>query len=174
MIGISNIGISNIGFNKRRSGGLPSYLKDKFLFLWTGRFDGDNLKNDLGSGVITVTNKDFSTLSIPSTSSATFAVPDNATYLAADGTDDFWFDSGDTLQQKTFDDLIGTDNPRTIIKYSNYAPYRVYWIGILKTGETLSDADKDALSRYFQLWMYYFSDELNDNGYLKDNRNIPT
>lgn len=100
---------------------------------------------------------------------ATFSVPNNATFLAADGTDDFWFDGSNVLQQKIRADLIASTTLRTFIKYSDFEPYNIYGIGILKTGETLTEADKIKLNRYFKLWAEYWG-ELMDSGYMKDNR----
>ena len=157
-----------IGANRRK--GLPVALRAKFLFLWIGKFNGDNLKNDLGNDVITVTNKDFTTVYIPETSLATFAVPDNATYLGADGADDFWFDAANVLQQKTHADLIASTTLRTFVKYTDFEPYQVSAIGILKEGEVLTTADKIALNKYFKLWVQYWGISLMDSGYMKDNR----
>jgi hypothetical protein len=85
-------GINRLGINAGKPAGLPGALRNKFLFLWTGGYTGDNLKDALGSAaVITVTNKDWTTRYIDPDTAATFAVPDNATFLGADGTDSFWF-----------------------------------------------------------------------------------
>jgi len=64
--------IRNIIFNLNEGSYLPriklkNNLFSKFLFLWTGSFDGDNLLSNLSSDVITVTDKDFATNKIPST-----------------------------------------------------------------------------------------------------------
>ena len=65
-------------FSRWRGLRLSEELLDKFLFLWTGDFEGDNLANDLGDDVITVTGKDFDTNYIPATSSATFSFAEEA------------------------------------------------------------------------------------------------
>lgn len=157
----------------RRGGGeyrLSAELMAKFLFIWTGKYDGDHLKDDLGgSAVITVTDKDWATSYIPPDTAATFVVPDNATFLAADGEDEFWFDGAEALQQKTHADLIASSTLRTFIKYSDFEPYNVYSIGILKDGETLTDEDKIELNRFFKLWAEYWG-VMMDSGYMKDNR----
>lgn len=159
-----------IPFAAGRPAGLPAALRAKFLFLWTGKYDGDNLKDDLGgAAVITVTGKDFITRHIPPDTAATFAVPDNATFLAADGADDFWFNASDVLQHKTHGNLIASTTLRTLIKYADTEPYYVYGIGILKEGEILTDGEKIMLNTYFRLWAEYWG-ELMDSGYMKDNR----
>ena len=141
MPGISSSRIA-IPFKSVAIDRLPDSLLTKFLYLWTGKFNGDNLLSDLDTDVITVTGKDFTSTYIPETSTATFAVPNNATYLAADGADDFWFNVADVLQQKTFAELIASATLRTFIKYTDFAPYNVSAIGILKDGEILTDAEK--------------------------------
>ncbi len=148
---------------------LPESLLAKFQFLWTGEYSGNNLLNDLGSDVITVTGKDWSTKYIPPNTTATFSVPNNATYISADGTDDFWFNSSDVLQQKNHADLIASTTMRTFIKYSDFDPYKVYAIGILKSGETLTSSEENIVSKFFKLWLFYFG-TYSDYGYLKDNR----
>lgn len=163
---VNSLGIRDL----RKAFGLPADLLAKFLFLWTGDYDGDNLLSDLGSEVITVTGKDWATTDIPPDTTATFAVPDNATFLAADGTDDFWFDVADTLLQKTHANLISSETMRTFIKYTDFEPYNVSAIGILKDGEVLTDADKILLNKFFKLWVQYWGTTMMDSGYMKDNR----
>jgi hypothetical protein len=162
-----------VGLNKYSTGiigdFLPASLSNKFLFLWTGDYSGNNLKDSLGSSaVISVAGKDWPTRYIPQNTSATFSVPDNATFLSADG-DNFWFDTLDVRQQKTHADLIASTTMRTFIKYADFEPYHVYAIGILKAGEIITDADKITLNKFFKLWAEYWG-ELMDSGYMKDNR----
>jgi len=157
-----------IGSRNQIGSSLPSELLDKFLFLWTGKYHGDNLLSDLSSDEITVTSKDWITKYIPEESASTFAAPIGAVYLNADGTDDFWYNGANVRQQRTHTDLISYDPQRTFIKYSDFAPYYVYAISVLKTGEVLTDSDKNILSRFFKLHIMYF-DAWNDFGYMKDN-----
>lgn len=168
---LNNIGrgVNRLGINAGKPAGLPAALRAKFLYLWSGKFSGDNLLSDLGAEVITVTSKDFSTRYIPPASSATFAVPDNATFLAADGSDDFWFDGSNVLQAITHADLIASETLRTFVKYADAEPYNVYGIGILKEGETLSDAEKNKLNTFFKLWAEYWG-VMMDTGHMKGNR----
>lgn len=173
---IRSFGINRQQLNKlgiiesRKDLGLPPSLRNKFLFLWTGRYNGDNLLDDLSSAVITVTGRDWATSAIPDTT-ATFAVPDNATFLAADGTDDFWFNGSNVLQQKTFTELIESTTLRTFVKYTDFEPYYVSAIGILKNGEVITEGEKIVLNRYFKLWFLYWGDAM-DSGYMKDNRSL--
>lgn len=157
---------------KRIKSGLPAYLKAKFLYLWTGRYSGDNLLNNLGAEVITVTGKDWSTVYISPDTTATFAVPDNATFLAADGTDDFWFNGSDVLQQKTHAELIESTTTRTFVHYSDEEPYNISGIGILKDGETISESERIILTKYFKLWVQYWSTTMMEVGHLKTNRTL--
>jgi len=158
------------GSDFRKAAGLPRTLLDKFLFLWTGKYDGDDLLSDLDASVITVTGKNWITKTIPQDTEATFAVPDNATYLAADGTDDWWFNGAGVLQQKTHADLIISTTMRTFIKYNDFDPYYVSAIGILKDGEVITEADEIVLNRFFKLWVQYWGLEMMLSGYMKDNR----
>lgn len=158
-----------VPFNKSIQG-LPSTLLVKFEYLWTGKFSGDDLLSDLGPEVITVTGKDFITSYIPDTTTATFAVPDNATFLADDGADDFWFSALNVLQQKIFTELIESTTLRTFIKYTDFEPYSISIIGILKDGEVLTEADKVILNKYFKLWVQYWGETMMESGYMKDNR----
>ena len=157
---------------KRIKSGLPAYLKAKFRYLWTGRYSGDNLLNNLGAEVITVTGKDWSTVYISPDTTATFAVPDNATFLAADGTDDFWFNGSDVLQQKTHTELIESTTLRTFVHYSDEEPYNISGIGILKNGEKISDSEQIILTKYFKLWVQYWSTTMMEVGHLKTNRTL--
>lgn len=154
---------------KKPKNKLSPLLLAKFLYLWTGRYSGDNLLSDLSSDVITVTGKDWAGLIIPPTT-ATFAVPDNATYLAADGTDDFWFDAADAPQAITHAELIASETMQTFIKYTDFEPYNISAIGILNDGESLTDGDKIELNIYFKLWVQYWGETMMDSGYMKDNR----
>jgi uncharacterized protein (TIGR02145 family) len=170
-MGFNGLGRCNLVTpNYNRSHGLPAALKAKFLFLWTGKYDGDDLLSDLDSSVITVTGKNWSTKYIPPDTEATFAVPDNATYLAADGTDDWWFNGAGVLQQKTHANLIISTTTRTFIKYADFEPYDVSAIGILKTGEVLTESDKVVLNKFFKLWVQYWGETMMESGYMKDNR----
>jgi len=165
----------NININSNISNKAASFptarLLDLMLFFWGGALVGDNLKNKFDNNIITVTNKDFASKYISSDSSATFAAPDIAEYKTADE-DNFWYDVGGNVLNKTVTDLYGAVTERTIIKYSATEPYNVYWICILKSGVVLTDNQKDDFSKQFTLWLYYFG-ELNDYGYYKDNGVLP-
>lgn len=148
---------------------LPGYLMDKFLLLWLKKYSGENLQSDLGDDVITVNGKDWITTRIPDTD-ATFSVPENATFLAADGSDEFWFDGEGNLQQKTFTQLIESTTLRTFVKYTDFEPYEISAIGILKADAVLTENDIILVTRAFKLWAQYWGLELMEQGYMKDNR----
>jgi hypothetical protein len=159
-----------------RNGGFLWYLNftpellAKFLLIWAGKYSDDNLSSELDSSVIVCTGKDFLTQHIPESSEATFALTDNATNIAADSSDHFWFDSEGTLQQKIFADLIASSTQRTFIKYTDFEPYNVSMIGILKEEAVLTEDDKVLLTRIFKLWTQYWGEVLMEQGYMKDNR----
>ena len=154
-------------YNETRANELSDDLYDKFLFLWTGNYKDGNLHSIISDEYITVSAKDWPTAYIPPTTAATFSVPNNSTYETAD-TDNFWFSTG--LLQKTHGDLIASETMRTFVKYTDSAPYRISAIGILKAGEVLTDADKEELNSYFQLWVQYWGETMAETGYMKDNR----
>jgi hypothetical protein len=160
-----NIGIGNLRISSGSRGGntLPDSLLAKFLFLWNGKYSGDNLLSNLDSSVITVTGRDWTGSVIPDDSAATFSIPQNSTYSTADE-DGFWGSS------VTFADLIASTTQRTFIKYTDFEPYSISAIGILKSGEVLTDAERVILNRYFKLWVQYWGDVMMDSGYMKDNR----
>lgn len=148
--------------------GLSPATRSKFLFLWTGKFSGNNLLSDLDELILHVTGRDFPTNYIPATSTATFAIPNTDQFKNAD-IDNFWH-SGATILQKTTAELVASDITRSIVKYSDIEPYHIWAIGILKPGETIDANEYDALSKYFWLhWLYFGA--TNDYGHLKDNRN---
>jgi len=166
MPGIGGVTISPlINLGARRSGGLSSDLLAKFLALWEVQSDG-SLKNIAGSDDLTINNKDWSGSYIPYTSSATFNIPNTVDFQNADS-DNLWYNSG--VLDVTVNDLVDTNWSRTFVKYSNTSPYNITKFGILKSGETLTDSDKNNLSAYFMLDIYYFG-VWNDYGYLKENR----
>jgi hypothetical protein len=141
-----------------------------FMYLWTSKFDGDDLLSDVGTDVITVTGKDFTARRIPATTAATFAVPNMAAFISAD-TDNYWI-SGGNLIQRTGADLIVCTSERTIIAYNDYEPYHVYAIGILKPDVVLTEALKIKLNKLFRLWALYWDETFMDSGYMKDNREM--
>lgn len=152
-----------------RKFGLSPALLAKFILLFDGKYDGDNLANDLGDGIIEVTGKDWSTKYIPETS-ATFKVSESiATLLGNDG---FWVVDG-VRQDKTFTQLIESTTLTTFVKYSDFEPYMIQAIGILKAGESITESDEKELTRFFKLWFLYFGDPPRDYGYMKDNRYLP-
>lgn len=145
---------------------LSASLKAKFLDLWGVSSDG-SLYNIIGSDSLTINNKDWSGNYIPYDSSATFNIPNEAAFINADADDNLWYNG--SIQDVTVSNLIGVDWTRTFVKYANNSPYNITLIGILKAGETLTDADKNQLSSYFSLYFLYFG-IWNDNGYAKQNR----
>lgn len=148
-------------------------ILSKFLFLWTGQFDSeDNLLSDLSSDDITVIDKDFSTVYIPDESGlvARFNTPDNSSYQNADD-DLLWFDSGGTLRDVSVDELYGYDFTRTFVDFDDSSPYNVNAIGILKSGETLTESELNAVHDYFKLPLFW-SGTLNAYGVLKANRTL--
>lgn len=148
--------------------GCPALLKAKMLILFTGSISGNSLLSDLGSDVITVSGKDFSTKYIPSTATATFTLPNTATYKAAD-TDHLWFTEAGVPRNVTVTELIGYDFARTIVYYNSTAPHDIQWIGLFAADATLSEAEINLLHRAFKLHIFW-SGTWNDYGYFKDNR----
>jgi len=151
---------------QRKTIGLSQEIQSKFLYLWTGKFSGNNLLSDLDSNIITVTGKDFSSKYIPSTTAATFRIPNDQDFIDADS-DNIWYQ--DDFRQVTAEELVTYDFSRTIVKYSNVGPHNISAIGILKYGETLTANELNAVFKYFELSVYW-NDSYNDNGRIKENR----
>jgi len=147
------------------------YWASRFDFFYIGGLNGDTLKDITGNGYdITITGKDFSSDYIPYTSEATFQIPDNAT-LKVDDTDYLWFDRNGVVRNVEVSELVGYDFARTIIKYDNSTPYHIRFIGILKSGVTLTAAQVDRLHTYFELPLFWSGVE-NVNGVIKGNRGL--
>jgi len=148
-------------------------MLDKFQFLWEGQFDSeDNLLSELSSDDITVLDKDFSSVYIPDESGLTarFNTPDNNLYQNAD--DDFlWFDSGGTLRDVTVEELYTYDFTRTFVDFDDDPPHNVNAIGILKSGEVLTESELNAVHDYFKLPLFW-NGTLNAYGVLKSNRGL--
>lgn len=126
--------------------------------------------------VLIVTNKDWSTKYIPPDTTATFAIMNDEIYIDADNVyDNFWlapYVGTPVLNEKTHSDLISSETTRTFVKYSDFSPYNIYSIGILKAGAVLTDSDKIELNKYFKLWVQYWGTTMMDSGYMKDNRTL--
>jgi hypothetical protein len=148
--------------------GLPKELLDKLLYIWSSKYDMDDLASDIDDAVITVSSRDWVTNYIPETTEATFSIPDDEDFIAADGDDEFWVEDG-VIQEKTFDDLIDLESENTIVKYTGYAPYRIDGLAIKHPDAVWTEKDKDILTRYFKLWPSHFG-TMRDFGYMKDNR----
>lgn len=164
-----NIGIG-IGLNNSRGNsiGLPSELADLFSVLWTTIVVGNELPSLDGNNIV-IADKDFSVTNyIPSDSLATFSLPDIEA-LKTDDEDGLWYDAEGVARQVTVQDLISQDYTRTLVKYSNFEPYNIDWIGILKSTAEPTAQQLNLLHRYFQLW-FLWAGTINDYGVLKDNR----
>ena len=147
------IGIG-LGFSKRKKRKLSDDLAAKFLFLWTGKYDEGGIANDLGTDIITVVDKDWTTKHIPADSTAKFTLPATQAYTDAD-TDGFWTDGECDVTR-----LVSYDPERTFVQYSDHPPHDIQKIGVLKADAVLTEADENELSRYFRLpwWRFgYFN-----------------
>lgn len=145
----------------------------KLLYLWESQFDSeDNLLSELSSDDITVIDKDFSSVFIPDESNlaARFNTPDNDAYENADE-DYLWFNSGGTLRDVSVEELYGYDFNRTLVDFDDNSPHDVHAIAILKSGETLTPSEVNAVHQYFGLSIFW-SGTLNAYGILKANRTL--
>lgn len=158
------MGILNLILNKKVHQGsllnlLPS-LKSKLLFygLYSEIADG-KMPNKVGSDWLTVSGV---------AGSETYQCPNTASYIAAD-TDFIWFKTDATQRTTTTAELVGYDLQRTPIKYDDATPYQVREIAIIKSGETLTEAERNNLFKMF--WLPVFWDNaLNAFGHVKENR----
>lgn len=139
--------------------------RDYMCLIWTGVVAGNYLVDDLESRLIQITNKDFTGIVIPGTSSATLSLPEEADLILND-VDHLWFNNG-SAKEVSVADLIGNDY-FTVVKYRSSEPYDISAFGILKQGVTLTQEQIDQLHTDFELWMFW-TGIFNDYGYLKDN-----
>lgn len=138
-------------------------------FLWVGDIDGNKLVDISGNGNnVDITGKDFSGRIIPSSSSATFRCPNNATFQA-DDTDELWITAALASRDVTPVELISYDFARTIVYYQNDLPNNIKAIGILKSTVNLTAEQINLLHRNFRLALYW-SGVLNAFGYIKSNK----
>jgi hypothetical protein len=129
------------------------WLKSLMCFLWVGNIDHNHLLSILDWRYITISGKDFASSFIPSISAATFTLPNDADYIAAD-LDGFWF-AGGVSKILTVGDLANCMLSRTLILYNNAPPFNVYAIGILKDTTILNNIQREQLGHDFQLWLFY-------------------
>jgi hypothetical protein len=142
-----------------------------FDFLWTGEVDGNYLISDTDGRRIEIIGRDFFGDYIPETSGATFRLQADADFIVDDCTDYLWFNYLTSTQRDvTLTEMI-SDNYRTLVKYSNTAPFNITAIGLIKDSVILTQAMIDIFSSSFDLWLFW-SGVYNDYGYLKDNRNM--
>jgi hypothetical protein len=170
MGGFIGAGLQGISAVRVAERACPAVLKSKMLILWVGGVFESSLLSEVGSGVIAVSGKDFSTNYLPADSTATLTMPYLDTYKTAD-TDHLWFTEAGLLRNVTVAELIGYDFERTVVCYSSTSPHNIQWIGLLQSGATLSEADLNLLHRAFRLHIFW-SGTWNDYGYFKDNRGM--
>lgn len=147
---------------------ISSLIAGKMSVLWLGDVEGNYLINTEGEDDILITSKDFTETYIPFTSAATFSLPDVAS-LKLDDSDNLWFDGSGVIQQLSVSDLIDNDYNSTVVKYADNTPYHIYWIGLIKNGESFTEDELNLLHHYFKLWVFW-SGYWNDNGAIKENR----
>jgi hypothetical protein len=170
MSGFIGAGLQSISAVRVAERACPAVLKSKMLLLWTGGISENSLLSDIGSDVITVSGKDFSSTFLPADSTATLNMPDIAAYRTAD-TDHLWFTEAGVQRNVTVAELIGYDFERTVVCYSSTSPHNILWIGLLQDDATLSEAEINLLHRAFRLHIFW-SGTWNDYGYFKDNRGL--
>jgi hypothetical protein len=102
---------------------------------------------------------------------ATYALPNNATYIA-DDTDYCWFKIDGSVSTMTSARMVGYDFARTIIKYDDVSPYTERWIGVLKATANPTTAQMDKMRDNFHLSMWW-SNVLSSHGAIKQNKPLP-
>ena len=155
--------IGSIGLGSSASSAF-TYWKNSGLFemlVDTSKLSSGKLYNQCKgtSDYITVTG---------SIGSATYALPNNATYIA-DDSDYCWFKPDGSVSTMTSARLVGYDFARTIVKYDSTTPYMERRIGVLKSSVILTTAQSNKLRNDFQLSTWW-SNTLSLYGYLKGNR----
>lgn len=148
----------------------PEALKSLFSVLWLGNISSNTMIDESGNANdITITSKDFVTDYIPPTSTATFALANSAPLKVDDNFDGAWYTDAGAVKQVPVSHFINNDYTRTLVKYSNSAPYNVEWIGLLDDAATPTTDQWNQLHELFQLNPYW-SGVFNINGVVKDNR----
>jgi hypothetical protein len=149
-----------------------------FDFLWIGEIRGNYLMNSLGDGrKITVVGMDWTPNSdptsniIPESTNAVFQLDHESDYILDDCTDYLWFNMLIGTQRSVTHSEMISDNYRTLIKYSNTAPFNITAIGILKSTVILTQPIINEITADFWLWAFW-SQIWNDYGYLKNNRTM--
>ena len=137
-----------------------AFAVDLCSYVWVGNMLADNLKNQNDNRVITITGKDFTGQIIPSTSTATFALPADADFVA-DDMDEVWF-TGGVPNKLTVADLIGTDWARTLVLYPNVSPANISAIALLKSGVVLTQTERDQFVANFLLWLFWDEKEIKN------------
>lgn len=145
---------------------IPNDLKALFSVLYLGNRSGNLLLDEIAGNDIIITSSDFSTSTIPYSSTATLSLSNNAALKVDDGFDGAWFDDSGTPRQVKISYLVDNDYSRTLVKYSNTTPYTIEWIGLLDDNVTPTSDQWNRLHNYFQLPIYW-SGEFNDFGFEK-------
>lgn len=155
---------------RRRGGVFPEALKPLFSVLWLENISGNEMINAIsGGGNYTITNKDFSTNYIPSTSTATFALSNTASLKVDDQLDTLHYNDAGTVQQITASFLTIADYSRTLVRYTDDAPHNIKWIGVLKSTANPTADEWNQLHSLFRLHPWW-SGTFNPYGVIKANR----
>lgn len=157
----------NTVFYTYNNGWIPDFMIEKvdvstnkllFYGLYSEISDG-KMPNKIGSDWLTVSG---------SVGSETYQCPNATPYIDAD-TDYIWFNTNGDQRIVSTSELIGYDLQRTPVKYDNSTPYQIRAIAIIKSGETLTESEKNIIFKYFELPVFW-DGLLNIYGRIKGNR----
>lgn len=152
------------------------FLDSVFLALWY-QVDGTDMVDMLGNYDPITLSVDPGTTYIPATYAGTITFPEHADLIAADAAaadGAVAYDGAGTAIGLSNANLIDADLERIPVKYDDASPHHIRMIGLLDDAvyDSLTDADKDKIARYMDLWIYFWTiDRIND-GNLKENRTL--
>jgi hypothetical protein len=148
---------------------IKDFLDSVFAALWY-TVDGTDFVEMFSNNAMVLSSDPGETY-VPATFAGTITPPDVAGYKTADA-NNVLYDGGGTPQALSVSDLIDADLPRIPVKYDSTAPHHIRMIGLFDPTVygSLTDADKERVSNYMDLWMFYWGEILGGN--IKDNRSL--
>ncbi len=148
-----------------------SFLERVFTALWypvsgtemTEMFGGESLILSTAPG------QEY----IPATYTGTITAPDVASYKIAD-VNNVLYNSSGTPNPLFVNDLIDEDLERIPVKYDSLAPHHIRMIGLFNPTvyPTLTDEEKEQISDYMNLWVFYWGVWYDAGSVSTENRTI--
>jgi len=170
MATIQEMGIIARLTEEHAAGPFPAYIDNNFTAIWFNVV-GTSMFDLLGKQKPITLSIDPGQAYIPADYTGTITVPDSDLLKAAD-INNILFTTFGVQNNLSVTDFTNVDLPRIPTKYDSKAPHHLRMIGLLDptTYPTLTDTEKESISDYLTLWIYYWDVLLGGN--IKDNRSI--